>query len=645
MDKLKDKINSIRLEAEAASARADAAEMALKQLNDQQTEREHEINSLTNRVSMLEEELERKDAKIAETKQLVEDNENSKNAGDTLSKRIHMLEEKLEEAELELQQTKEKLRNMDIKADTLERTVAQMENERNDFERKHEELNEKYIKIKEEHEETIKALEDLSLKLLPTTNQKLFKSLHLFPLRKYTTQNKKALLNSLTPTIKDVLNTKVGSEVEISGWVRSFRKQKRIAFAKLHDGSSQDSLQVVFDPESCELPKEISFGSAVRVWGTISSSMGGEQSIELQASKILVEGSTDPSYPFQKKYQTPEFTRNYEHLRPKLELFNTIMRIRNQAEHEIHSFYTDNQFTKIHTPILVQNDCEGAGETFSIEQPQNPFFDSRTNLTVSAQLHLEAACSAHNRVYTFNPAFRAETGITNRHLAEFWMVEAELCFVDNVDRLMDIIEANVSTPINKIVNKMQKELDFLSKFYNVPDLIVKLDKYSSTDFVRISYKEAIEILQLAQSNGTSFQFPPKFGNSLQSEHELYLTNTHFNQTPVFVYNYPKEIKAFYMKPNPDNSTVACIDLLFPGIAELAGGSVRDNDHDSIKSRMVSSNPLATSQLDWYFDLRKFGSAPHSGYGIGFDRFVQLLTGSKSIRDVIMFPRYFDHIKC
>ncbi|PVU90026.1 hypothetical protein BB561_005053 [Smittium simulii] len=686
MEKLKDKINSIRLEAEAASTRADAAETALKQLSDQQVEREQEIISLQNKVTMLEEDLERKEERITEAKQLVAESETSKTAGDALSRRINMLEEKLEETERELQQTKEQLRNIDIKSETLERTVAQMETDKAAQEAKYDEINEKYLKLREEHEETLKALDDL--RLLPQNSinfsppasaLRLQHSLPIFP--------RATLYSTLSPklpvTIQQILNThSTGSLVEISGWVKHYRKQKNVSFICITDGSNLNGIQVVVDRDkNLLLPEDLSLGCSVKVSGTLIDSPGTNQLLELLPTSISVIGAASKEYPFQKKNHSFEYTRSYEHLRPRLDTFKAISQVRNEAMKAIHKFYQDNNFIQIHTPILTTNNCEGGSETFSVisdsDKPSKepPFFGKNVNLSVSGQLHLEAACCAHSRVYNFNPVFRAETSLTSRHLSEFWMVEAEVSFLTQISQLMDLIESSFCSPIKYVLDAIPQHLLYLN---NRADPIFKALKWSIFDygtkpFNRITYCEAISILE-SSNKKKHFKFTPKWGLPLQTEHELYLANTYF-QAPVFVYNYPKKLKPFYMKSNGDElQTVGCVDLLVPGLAELVGGSLREDNYDVLYDNITKLNPLHPTNSDgiydnitklnplhptnngqpqhkvnsieqtlqWYLDLRKYGTVPHGGYGLGFDRFVQLLTGVKSIRDVAMFARYFDH---
>ncbi|OMJ26863.1 putative asparagine-tRNA ligase, mitochondrial [Smittium culicis] len=687
MDKLKEKISNIRLEADAASARADAAELALKQINEQQIEREQEIISLQNRITLLEDELDRKESRIAEAKQLAEDHESTRDASDVLNKRIHLLEEKLETAELELQQTKEK--NMDVKTESLERTIAQFENERVDSESRYEALNEKYLKSKADLEETMKFLEDIPLhstksfsypepfqnpspilNLNQGKNSILTKdSINTQPRNSELLSTSKLALKSLNPTINQILSTKVpGDQVSVYGWVKYYRKQKNVAFLKIHDGSNFSGLQAVFDLSSTvPLPAE-----------------------------------------------------SFEHLRPRLDLFTAITRIRNQLIQNLHSFYSKNDFIQINTPILTANDCEGGSSTFQLHNTPKDFYGpgKTVHLTVSGQLHLEAAALANNRVYTLSPCFRAELGLTSRHLAEFWMLEAELCFVDSVSQLMDIIEESVRDPISSLIKQLPYELDYClnhkhslkNQTNNSSNTTNSSKKKTSTyipiqpcnfdiidffsdsgsppkPFARISYTDAIKVLQQSEFN---FQFKPIYGNQLQTEHELYLSNIHFNATPTFVYDYPKQIKPFYMKSNSDIldgtdpssrsnqnntrkltdnnnisssdyqlETVGCVDLLMPNFAELVGGSLREDNyhvlHKNIKDMVKAGNVENTSvsskdnsdneienSLQWYLDLRKYGSAPHAGFGIGFDRLVQFVTNTRNIRDVVLFPRYFNH---
>ncbi|KAJ1733902.1 asparaginyl-tRNA synthetase [Coemansia biformis] len=455
-------------------------------------------------------------------------------------------------------------------------------------------------------------------------------------------------LGALQPTLRRVIESGVpGADVTITGWVRSVRVQKRIAFAEVSDGSMLRGVQVTMDDP--QMARALSTGCSVEITGQLADSPGREQSMEVRAATVRVVGESDPEhYPLQKKRHTLDFLREIGHIRPRSQTIGAVTRLRSCAEMGVHQVLHDNEFVRIHTPALTANDCEGGGETFSVfagghpgaghpatGQPGDGFFGSNVNLTVSGQLHLEVYAAAFKRVYTFNPAFRAEPSQTGRHLSEFWMVEAECAFIDSLSTLMDVGEGLVRSTTQHLVDHTGDELGFFAHDNEARATLVR----RLTDrqpYPRISYTEAIDILQRADA-AAKFEFKPQWGRALQSEHERYLATSHF-QGPVFVTDYPADTKPFYMRPNPDGRTVACMDLLVPGPCELMGGSLRDHDYEHLRRR-VESQGFADGSLDWYLDLRRYGSTPHGGFGMGFERYLQMLTGLESVRDLIPFPRY------
>lgn len=465
--------------------------------------------------------------------------------------------------------------------------------------------------------------------------------------------------------IDQVLATKpIGEIITVKGWVRSFRNNQFIA---VNDGSDFDSLQIVIDRESLssDTLKKIHPGAAVGAKGTLTESQGRGQAVELKADELIVYGEADPeTYPIQPKKHTKEFLRENAHLRFRTNTFGAIFRIRHELSYAIHKFFHERKFYYLHSPIITASDAEGAGEMFRVTtlDPNNPplttdgqvdlkkdFFGRETNLTVSGQLEAELAALALGQVYTFGPTFRAENSHTSRHLAEFWMVEPEVAFNDINDN-MDLAEDMLKYLINYVLEHCRKDLQFLHNAAEKEDsqkpknqrpdmgLIDRLEFCLEQDFARITYTEAIDILMNSKPNKKKkFNYVIEgWGADLQSEHERYLVEKHFKK-PVILYNYPKDIKSFYMKVNDDNKTVRAMDILFPGIGEIIGGSEREENLDVLKSRMKEMN-IPMEELYWYLDIRKYGSCPHSGYGLGFERMVQFVTGMSNIRDVIPFPR-------
>ncbi len=440
----------------------------------------------------------------------------------------------------------------------------------------------------------------------------------------------------------------IGKTVEISGWVRSLRVSKNFGFIVLYDGTHFRTIQVVFE-EDLKNFKELSkvtIGSSLKVNGTIVESPGANQDFELKASSVKILNIADHDFPIQKKRHTLEFLRTIAHLRPRTNTFAAVFRIRSLLAFAIHKFFVEKGFVYVHTPIITGSDAEGAGEMFKVttldlrDIPRNEdkeidyskdFFGKEANLTVSGQLAVENFLWAYRNVYTFGPTFRAENSNTQRHASEFWMIEPEMAFADINDN-MNIAQEMIKSIFSYILENAPEEMAFFEKFIE-PGVINKVTKIVESEFKRITYTEAIDILL---KSGEKFDFAVKWGIDLQTEHERYLTEKHFN-APVFVIDYPKEIKAFYMKLNKDEKTVAAMDLLVPGVGEIIGGSQREENHETLKKR-IDEMGLNEEDYWWYLDLRRFGSVVHSGFGLGFERLIMYLTGMKNIRDVIPFPR-------
>lgn len=451
--------------------------------------------------------------------------------------------------------------------------------------------------------------------------------------------------------VKEILQSSesVGKKVETKGWVRTKRGNKSIVFIALNDGSTINNIQVVIDasrfPE--ELIKQVTTGSCVAAKGTVVESPGKEQPVEIQADEIILYGTANPeTYPLQKKGHSLEFLREIAHLRPRTNTFGAVLRIRHALAFAIHKYFNDNGFYYLHTPIITGSDCEGAGEMFRVTtlHPSDPprledgsvdfsqdFFGKQTSLTVSGQLEGELGALALSRIYTFGPTFRAENSNTPRHLAEFWMIEPEMAFFE-IDDNMDLAEDFIKSLIGYALDQCSDDLAFLCRMYD-GELIGRLKFILSNRFERITYTKAIEVLQ---QSGETFEFPVEWGIDLQTEHERFLVERHYKR-PVIVTDYPKAIKAFYMKQNDDGRTVRGMDVLFPKIGEIIGGSQREEDYDKLRSRIKELN-LPEKDLWWYLETRLFGTAPHSGFGLGFERMVQFVTGMGNIRDVIPFPR-------
>jgi asparaginyl-tRNA synthetase len=452
----------------------------------------------------------------------------------------------------------------------------------------------------------------------------------------------------LTPRsrIKDILNSEVPiPEVFIQGWVRTRRDSKGFSFIELNDGSSLANLQLILTEDALEGSslKDITTGAAIEALGSLSQSQGHWQKWELLVKKIQVVGPAGPDYPLQKKRHSDEYLREIAHLRPRTNKFGAIFRLRSECSFAIHNFFRQRGFFYVHTPIITGNDCEGAGELFRVttldptcQSPKNlpgkeDFFGKIAGLTVSGQLEAELLAMALDRVYTFGPTFRAENSNTPRHAAEFWMIEPEAAFIDLTQDL-GLAEDLVKSVVNFVLENCLSDLELFEHFVE-PGLLARLDILKSTNYIRLPYVEAINILK---NSGVTFEHTPEYGSDLQTEHERFLAETHF-KGPVFVTDYPKNIKPFYMRLSDDGQTVAAMDLLVPKVGELIGGSQREERLDKLLERM-SELKLNPDMYWWYIDIRRWGGTPHAGFGMGFERLLMLLTGVSNIRDVIPFPR-------
>ena len=440
-----------------------------------------------------------------------------------------------------------------------------------------------------------------------------------------------------------------GAEVTVCGWVRTIRDSKAIGFIELNDGSAFKNLQIILETEKVSNFAEIvklNVGSAICVRGRVILTPQAKQPLEVHADEVVLEGASTPDYPLQKKRHTLEFLRSIAHLRPRTNTFEAVFRVRSVAAYAIHRFFNERGFVYAHTPLITGSDCEGAGEMFRVTtlDPKNPpltedgavdfaqdFFGKATGLTVSGQLEGECMAMAFGKIYTFGPTFRAENSNTARHAAEFWMIEPEIAFADLADN-MELAEDMIKYVLSYVLEQCPQEMAFFNSFYD-KGLIERLDGIISSDFGHITYTEAIEILEKAKDQ---FQYPVYWGCDLQTEHERYLTEQVMKR-PVFVTDYPKEIKAFYMRLNDDRKTVAAVDLLVPGIGEIIGGSQREERLDVLLSRMGELG-LDPADYSWYLDLRRYGGTKHADYGLGFERLIMYMTGISNIRDVLPFPR-------
>ena len=452
--------------------------------------------------------------------------------------------------------------------------------------------------------------------------------------------------------IIDVLRREdYGATVNVKGWVRTKRGSKAVNFIALNDGSTINNVQIVADVTKFdeEMLKQITTGACLSVNGELVQSIGSGQNVEIQAKEIELLGACPSDYPMQKKGQSFEYMRQHAHMRLRTNTFGAVMRIRHNMAIAIHKFFHDRGFFYFNTPIITASDCEGAGEMFQVttknlydlKKDENgstiyddDFFGKMTSLTVSGQLEGELGATALGQIYTFGPTFRAENSNTPRHLAEFWMIEPEVAFIDK-DELMDLEEEFIKYCVQWALDNCQDDLAFLNKMID-KTLIERLQSVVSTDFVRLTYTAGIKILEDAIAGGKKFEFPISWGGDLASEHERYLVEEHFKK-PVIMTDYPREIKAFYMKTNEDGKTMQGTDVLFPQIGEIIGGSVREENYDKLMHEIEVRN-IPMKDMWWYLDTRKFGSCPHAGFGLGFERLILFVTGMQNIRDVIPFPR-------
>lgn len=441
-------------------------------------------------------------------------------------------------------------------------------------------------------------------------------------------------------------------EVEVGGWIKNSRFSKNVGFIELNDGTFFNPVQIVVgkDNEDFEKSEKLKLSSAIIVVGKLVLTPNSKQPFEIQASKVIVEGESTDDYPLQKKRHTFEFLRTILHLRPRTNTFNAVFRVRSRLAFAIHRFFNERGFVYVHTPIITGSDAEGAGEMFRVTTldldniPKDDdgnvdfsqdFFSKSTNLTVSGQLQAEAYALAFRNVYTFGPTFRSEHSNTPRHAAEFWMMEPEICFAD-LDDVCNLAEDMVRYIIKDVMENCEEEIKFFNSFVD-KNLIERLTKVANKSFKKLTYTEAVEILQ---KSGEKFEYPVEWGMDLQTEHEKYLSEKVVDG-PVFVTDYPKEIKAFYMRLNDDNKTVAATDLLVPGIGELIGGSQREERYELLDKKMDELG-FNKEEYKWYLDLRKYGGVKHGGFGLGFERMVMYMTGMSNIRDVIPFPRTVGH---
>ncbi|WP_038169420.1 asparagine--tRNA ligase [Verrucomicrobium sp. BvORR106] len=450
----------------------------------------------------------------------------------------------------------------------------------------------------------------------------------------------------VTPNIRSLLASKEPvQDVTVQGWVRTRRDSKACTFIELNDGSCLRGLQVVADNAlACaELYPKILTGASVRVTGDLVASPGGKQAFEVLAKNVEIVGESDGTYVLQKKGHTPEFLRSISHLRPRTNLLGSVFRVRSRMAFAIHKFFQEQDFFYVHTPIITSSDCEGAGEMFrvttlpqgSAAKPEEDFFGKPTFLTVSGQLQGEVFACALSKIYTFGPTFRAENSNTARHAAEFWMIEPEMAFYD-LEADMGLAEANVKYLLKALFETCGEELEFFNKFVDT-GLIARLQHTLDKPFQRVSYTDAVDLLI---KSGRKFEYPVEWGQNLQSEHERFLAEEHF-QSPVTVFNYPRSLKPFYMRQNDDGRTVAAMDVLVPGIGEIIGGSQREERLDLLEQAMAAHG-LSEENYRWYADLRRFGTVPHAGFGMGFERFLMFATGVSNIRDVIPFARTPGH---
>ena len=452
-------------------------------------------------------------------------------------------------------------------------------------------------------------------------------------------------------TVREIYRNKeeyIGKQIQVGGWIRSIRDSKAFGFIVLSDGSFFEPLQIVYHDtmDNFAQVSKLNVGSAIIVTGTLVATPQAKQPFEIQADTVEIEGMSTPDYPLQKKRHSFEYLRTISHLRPRTNTFQAVFRVRSIIAYAIHKFFQEREFVYVHTPLITGSDCEGAGEMFQVTtldlnnvpktkdgkvDYSQDFFGKETNLTVSGQLNVETFACAFRNVYTFGPTFRAENSNTTRHAAEFWMIEPELAFADLKDNMI-VAESMLKYVIRYVMEHAPEEMQFFNQFVD-KGLLERLNTVVNSEFGHVTYTEAVDILM---QHNDEFEYKVFWGCDLQTEHERYLTEKIYKR-PVFVTDYPKEIKAFYMKMNEDNKTVAAMDLLVPGIGEIIGGSQREDDYGKLKARMEELG-LKEEDYDFYLDLRKYGSVRHSGFGLGFERCVMYLTGMGNIRDVIPFPR-------
>ncbi len=454
-----------------------------------------------------------------------------------------------------------------------------------------------------------------------------------------------------TKVVDALQSNDFGTKINVKGWVRTHRSSKAVDFIALNDGSTIKNIQVVVDPTKfdAELLKQVTTGACISAIGTLVESQGAGQTSEIQCESLEVYGLCGSDYPMQKKGQSFEYMRQHAHMRLRTNTFGAVMRIRHNMAIAIHQYFHEHGFFYFHTPIITASDCEGAGEMFQVTTKNlydlqkdedgkiiydDDFFGKMTSLTVSGQLEGELGATALGQIYTFGPTFRAENSNTPRHLAEFWMIEPEVAFIDLED-LMDLEEDFIKYCVKWALDNCKDDLEFLNKMID-KNLLERLNGVLKESFVRLPYTEGIMILEEAVAKGHKFEFPVSWGTDLASEHERYLVETHFKK-PVIMINYPKDIKAFYMKANEDGKTVQGTDVLFPQIGEIIGGSVREENYDKLMGE-IKRRDIPMKDMWWYLDTRRFGTCPHGGFGLGFERLILFVTGMQNIRDVIPFPR-------
>ncbi|MBQ1799950.1 MAG: asparagine--tRNA ligase [Prevotella sp.] len=454
-----------------------------------------------------------------------------------------------------------------------------------------------------------------------------------------------------TKVVDALQSNDFGTKINVKGWVRTHRSSKAVDFIALNDGSTIKNIQVVVDPTKfdAELLKQVTTGACISAIGTLVESQGAGQTSEIQCESLEVYGLCGSDYPMQKKGQSFEYMRQHAHMRLRTNTFGAVMRIRHNMAIAIHQYFHEHGFFYFHTPIITASDCEGAGEMFQVTTKNlydlqkdedgkiiydDDFFGKMTSLTVSGQLEGELGATALGQIYTFGPTFRAENSNTPRHLAEFWMIEPEVAFIDLED-LMDLEEDFIKYCVKWALDNCKDDLEFLNKMID-KNLLERLNGVLKESFVRLPYTEGIKILEEAVAKGHKFEFPVSWGTDLASEHERYLVETHFKK-PVIMINYPKDIKAFYMKANEDGKTVQGTDVLFPQIGEIIGGSVREENYDKLMGE-IKRRDIPMKDMWWYLDTRRFGTCPHGGFGLGFERLILFVTGMQNIRDVIPFPR-------